>query len=170
MKKKSALLFSFVFLISASAFASPWAEKPGYFPKVFGKLGYGLKNTFFGWSEIFIQPTQPKYKTDWEGFCSGAAAAVIYTANGLIHTVTFPIPLDVPDLGKGVHIPPRLIDRSMEHPKLAEMDKAVEKIAKQAPPPQPAATAETPAASPPSAPPPVPTSVSAETPAEAPVK
>ncbi len=134
-------LLVFLFLFSSSAFASPWAENPGYFPKVFGKLGFGLKNTFLGWTQMFIESTQPKYKTDWEGFCVGMAGALIYTGNGLVHLVTFPIPVDVPDLGKGVHIPERVRDRSIEHPKEEAIEKAVEKLAA----PEPTAPTPSPA-------------------------
>ncbi|MBI3314017.1 MAG: hypothetical protein HYZ83_07260 [Candidatus Omnitrophica bacterium] len=132
-------LLLLLFIFSSSVFASPWAENQGYFPKVFGKLGFGLKNTFLGWTQMFIESTQPKYKTDWEGFCVGMAGALIYTGNGLVHLVTFPIPLDVPDLGKGVHIPERARDRSMEHPKEEAIEKAMEKLAA----PEPAASPTT---------------------------
>ncbi|MBI3307474.1 MAG: hypothetical protein HYZ84_06700 [Candidatus Omnitrophica bacterium] len=177
MKKLTAFLIMFVFFVSNSASASPWAEEAEYFPRIFGKLGFGLKNSLLGWSEIFIQPTQPKYKTDWEGFCVGMAAALVETGNGLIHLVTFPIPVDVPDIGRGVHIPKREVDRSNEHPKLeAAMQKAVERAAgKPVKAIEPEAEpAPSPAESPVPAetvPPPVPATVSAEisTPSPSPI-
>ncbi len=85
--------------------ASPWSQNPTYKSKAKGKLGYGLKNSLLGWTAIFIEPYQPKYGKPWEGFCVGIAQSVFYTASGLIQLVTFPIPVDFPDVGRGIHIP-----------------------------------------------------------------
>lgn len=85
--------------------ASPWAENPTYGSKMKGKFRYGLKNFFLGWTAMFIEPYQPKYKKHWEGFCVGIAQTAFYTTNGLIHLATFPIPVDFPDVGRGIHIP-----------------------------------------------------------------
>ena len=70
-----------------------------------GKLGYGLKNFLLGWTAMFIEPYQPRYGKPIEGFCVGIAQTVVYTANGLVHIATFPIPMDFPDVGRGIHIP-----------------------------------------------------------------
>ena len=109
---KKAFLISFVsvalLLTSLSpAFASPWAEKEGYFPKTAGKLEFGLKNSLFGWGAVFTEPYKPIYqqpggKKPWEGFWVGIARAIVYTGNGLIHLATFPIPVDVPNIGHGL--------------------------------------------------------------------
>lgn len=103
MKKTFAILLS-LFLICQTAYASPWAEKESYGGKVLGKFLFGLKNATLGWTEIFTEPQEYKFKlqrSEWEGFCNGMAKAVFYTANGLIHLATFPIPVDFPNMGEG---------------------------------------------------------------------
>ena len=85
--------------------ASPWTQSPTYAGKTGGKLVYGLKNSTLGWTMMFIEAKQPKYKKDWEGFCVGISRSVFYTASGLVQLVTFPVPVDFPDVGKGLHVP-----------------------------------------------------------------
>ena len=88
-----------------SVHASPWAENSNYFTKTAGKLGFGLKNTLFSWMMPWATANDPKYDTPWEGVCVGIAQSVVYTANGLIHLATFPIPIDFPNVGKGAGLP-----------------------------------------------------------------
>ncbi len=47
----------------------------------------------------------PQHETPWTGFCVGIGKAVVYTATGLIQLVTFPIPVDFPNVGLGMHVP-----------------------------------------------------------------
>ena len=103
LRKIPAVLF-FAFLICQTAYATPWAEKQTYGEKVSGKFLFGLRNSLLGWTAIFTEPWDSKYvlkKSEWEGFCDGVAKSVFYTANGLVHLVTFPVPVDFPDVGAG---------------------------------------------------------------------
>jgi hypothetical protein len=107
MKKyfTACLVILFLFVSVQNLQASPWAQNQGYFSKTGGKLAYGLKNVAFGWMMMFAESKMPQYHREWEGFCVGISRSVIYTANGLIHIATFPIPVDFPDVGRGVYIP-----------------------------------------------------------------
>jgi len=103
MKKTFAIPLA-AFLICQTAYASPWAEKKSYGEKTAGKFLFGLKNATLGWTEIFTEPQEHKYqlqRAEWEGLCNGISKSVFYTANGLIHLATFPIPVDFPDMGEG---------------------------------------------------------------------
>ncbi len=106
VKKILLSLLTLQLMLAPAAFcASPWTQNESVGAKMGGKLAYGLKNTFFGWTAMFIEPVQPEYKTEWNGFCVGLARSVVYTAGGLVQLATFPIPVDFPDLGPGLHIP-----------------------------------------------------------------
>jgi hypothetical protein len=106
---KKLLSFALVFGLFAapgSLLASPWAEKDNYFSQTAGKFRFGLKNSTLGWTALFTEPYKPKYFTrqekPWVGFWVGFARSCFYTVNGIIHLATFPIPVDFPDMGKGV--------------------------------------------------------------------
>ena len=103
---KKLLLLGIVILtmmvFSNPANASPWATEKTYFGKTAGKFKYGLKNSLCGWMQMFKQAENPKYNTKWEGFCNGIAWGIIDTASGMIQLVTFPIPIDFPDVGSGL--------------------------------------------------------------------
>ena len=104
----AALCFIFVFFFYSCpdhAAASPWAEKEGYGSKTGGKLVFGLKHTLFSWMNPWAEAHDPVYETHWTGFCSGIGKSVVYTAAGAIQLVTFPIPVDFPNVGLGMHIP-----------------------------------------------------------------
>lgn len=99
------LLTGIYFLSSSPVQASPWAEKEGgYWSKTGGKFAFALNNCIFGWLSPWTEAKNPKYKKEWEGFSAGIGQAVVYTAGGLIQLVTFPIPIDFPNI-KGLHIP-----------------------------------------------------------------
>ncbi len=107
-RRRALVLLSLFCLLSAPArteAASPWAAQPTYAGKTGGKLGFGLKNSLLGWTMMFVEAKQPEYKKDWEGFCVGISRSVFYTAAGLVQLVTFPVPVDFPDVGKGLHVP-----------------------------------------------------------------
>jgi len=89
----------------SSASATPWAKNPTYASKTGGKLAFGLTNTLLGWTTMFVEAKQPEYKTDWEGFCVGISRSIFNTAAGLVQLATFPVPVDFPDVGRGIHIP-----------------------------------------------------------------
>jgi hypothetical protein len=94
-------------LCPRAAQASPWAQNTGYFGKTGGKFLYGLKNVVFGWMMMFGESQKPEYSKEWEGFCVGISKSIVYTANGLVQLATFPVPVDFPDVGRGVYIPKR---------------------------------------------------------------
>ena len=100
-----AMTASLFLLISTSAHASAWSKKEGYFPRIGGKLVFGLKYTLLSFTEPWLESNEPEYKREWEGFCAGLGKAVVYEASGMIQLVTFFIPVDVPDVGIGLHIP-----------------------------------------------------------------
>lgn len=102
---------SFIFILLSlvlcqPVWSSPWSEKETYGQKIGGKAVFGLKNTLLGWTAIPTETIKYEYylegKKGWEGFCIGIAKSVIYTATGAIHLVTFPLPVDFPDMGEGV--------------------------------------------------------------------
>lgn len=99
------LMISLLAFPASSAQASPWAKNPTYLSKTGGKLSFGLTNTVLGWTTMFVEAKQPEYKTDWEGFCVGISRSIFNTAAGLVQLATFPIPVDFPDVGRGLHIP-----------------------------------------------------------------
>ncbi len=104
MKISAVLLLALIFS-PLPAQASPWAQKEGYFPKTGGKLVYGLNNSLLGWTNMFMEAHQEdKYETQAEGFFVGMARSIIYTSAGLVQLVTFPIPVDFPDVGQGLHV------------------------------------------------------------------
>ena len=78
--------------------ASPWTEKTAYADKTTGKLEFGLKNLLGGWTAIFSTPTkfQNEGKNVLLGTGKGLVKGIFYTVGGALHTVTFPIPIDVP--------------------------------------------------------------------------
>ena len=98
-------LFLFGMIFPGAVTASPWAEKDGYFAKAGGKFSFGLKQSLFSWMTPWAEANDPKYKTQWSGFCAGIGKIIPYTAGGLIQLVTFPVPVDFPDLGEGLHSP-----------------------------------------------------------------
>ena len=102
MKKILSLLIILCLTSSPiSMAASPWAEKETYGGKVAGKLEFGLKNTLFGWMQMFQEAQNPKHKTEWEGFCLGIGQGAVYMVAGVVQLATFPIPVDFPDVGDG---------------------------------------------------------------------
>lgn len=108
MKQKNrslALLLMLLIAGNTSLFASPWADNPDYLSKTGGKFWFGLKNSLFSWVQPWTEANDPKYSTEWEGFCAGIGKTVVYTGSGLIQLATFPIPVDFPYLEKGVHRP-----------------------------------------------------------------
>lgn len=99
-----------VFLLGAGA-ASPasaqssWTQQQGYASQTGGKLKFGLVNTFLGWTAMFIEAKQPQHSAEWKGFAAGMPQSLFYTAGGILQLVTFPLPMDFPDMGRGLHIP-----------------------------------------------------------------
>ncbi|MCB9799607.1 MAG: hypothetical protein H6757_02475 [Candidatus Omnitrophica bacterium] len=108
---KNKILTSIVIVLCLTSFclpleASTWSKNETYLGKTAGKLGFGLKHSLLSWVFPFKEAYDVKYDEDWEGFCMGLSKAVIFTADGLIQLVTFPIPVDFPDFGNGLDDPP----------------------------------------------------------------
>ena len=109
---------SFAFFLFFTFFASPvhaseWAKNNGYWGKTGGKFVFGLKYIVFSFFEPWLESNEPEYKREWEGFCIGLGKGFVFEAAGLIHLVTFPIPVDIPDVGIGMHLPNK--DCPMRH-------------------------------------------------------
>ncbi len=109
MKKTCLVLFILAaFLIPTLAFAStpsPWTEKTTWKDKAVGKLDFGIKNAFGGWTEAFRKPYHAyKDKTNiFEGIGRGLWNGVADEIGGLLHVATFPVTnLDVPLPDNGV--------------------------------------------------------------------
>lgn len=106
MKKSLIFLFSVLLLTGQNGWSSPWSEGKNYGEKTGDKAIFGVKNTLLGWTAIFTETVKYEHylekKKGWEGLCIGIAKSIIYTANGAVHLVTFPIPVDFPDMGEGV--------------------------------------------------------------------
>jgi len=106
-KKTVALVVIFALCLAPAAFAaSPWTSGESYSDKVKGKLEFGLKNFLGGWTEIITRPAEAKKNGNCslKGLGVGIMNAVVYTVGGVIHTATFPIPLDVPLPNNGVSL------------------------------------------------------------------
>ena len=95
-----ALVAAAVLAAPVSAFAgdcackpSEWTTKTTYKDKAVGKLEFGIKNFFGGWTEIF---TEPKEAHDakgnvLEGVGKGIVHGLVDTVGGILHIATFPI-------------------------------------------------------------------------------
>ncbi len=108
-----AMTLLLILCLASPLHASEWAKKEGYWAKTGGKFVFGLKYILFSFSEPWLESNEPEYKREWEGFCAGLGKFVVYEAAGIIHLVTFPIPVDVPDVGIGLHLPSK--DCPMRH-------------------------------------------------------
>lgn len=92
----------FVFLLASSSVQaafenwkpSPWVESEPYVEKSINKLGFGLLNLLTGWTALLFETY--RYENKFIGVLKGTWRTVTNTAGGAIHTVTFPIPVDVP--------------------------------------------------------------------------
>ena len=102
-----AVIFSVTLLFPTLAFAaSPWTEGATYADKLRGKLDFGVKNLFAGWTEIVSQPwnAHKQGHSPIEGFGRGLVYFFADTIGGALHAGTFPITnLDIPLPENGVH-------------------------------------------------------------------
>ena len=91
----------------ANAESSPWTSEVGYSNRAIGKLGFGLKNTLLGWTDLFVEPKEALNSGGnfFVGLGAGVKDAVLNTLGGALHLVTFPIPqIDVPLPEGGVQL------------------------------------------------------------------
>ena len=104
-------LFMFQVAVAPAWAASPWTTKSTYSEKMMGKLGFGLKNTLLGFTEIIKQPIvdykgaeHNKLGNGVLGLGKGLVNGVVYTVGGVLHLVTFPLTMvDIPLPHDGVH-------------------------------------------------------------------
>lgn len=108
--KKAIVLLVLVAMLSmpVTGFAaSPWTEKDTYGERIIGKLNLGLKNTLFGWTDIFFEPIRASKKCGncdslWTGLGKGFTDAVVNEVGGAVQLVTFPLVADIPLPDDGV--------------------------------------------------------------------
>lgn len=112
MKKIFSVFLILAFcLISRTAYAesftslkpSAWTKQTTYADKTVHKLGFGLLNITMGWAAIPFEIDRSKSTNPWTGFCKGLWFTVTNTVGGVLHTATFPVPLDIPLPQGGVH-------------------------------------------------------------------
>jgi hypothetical protein len=108
MFKKTAFLLLAISLMvgSTSAYAfesSSWKSAGTKGEQARGKLEFGLKNMFLGWTEVIQEPVQAYKGVEgaegdvFRGLLVGIGNAVLDTAGGIAHFVTFPCThIDVP--------------------------------------------------------------------------
>ncbi len=79
--------------------SSSWTHETTYAQRAFHKLGFGLKNLFLGWTDLFTEPFAAS-KADENVIAAtfvGIKDALENTLGGAVHLVTFPITgLDAP--------------------------------------------------------------------------
>jgi hypothetical protein len=106
--RKISVVLMIIFAISciptvAWADPSPWMSKETNQDKMMGKLGFGLKNLFGGWTLLIERPARHlrddsnKVVGLFAGLGEGAALGVLDTVGGALHVVTFPLTgIDIP--------------------------------------------------------------------------
>ena len=80
--------------------ASSWVADKTYPDKAAHKLGFGFLNISTGWMALFYETLRGKYFFD--GLAKGAFYTLTNTAGGILHAVTFPVPVDIPLLHGGI--------------------------------------------------------------------
>ena len=106
------LTVSLVGLLVSPAYAyqtepSPWNKETTNEAKTLAKFKFGLKNLFFGWTEIFNEPREAYKNKEGNGSIVKATARGIFyagadTALGVLHVITSPLPgvdLSLPEGG-----------------------------------------------------------------------
>ena len=78
---------------------SPWTNEVGWGNRATAKLGFGLKNLVFGWTELITEPKRAMDEGDnvFVGIGRGVKNAVFDELGGVVHTLTSPLTeLDAP--------------------------------------------------------------------------
>jgi len=84
-----------------------WTSEVGYGRRAMGKLGFGLKNLFLGWTELFTEAQEGVAGGEnvLSSVAKGAWYALLDELGGVVHVATFPITaLDVPLPDGGTHV------------------------------------------------------------------
>ncbi len=83
---------------TSSPLVSPWTKEPTYKKQMVAKLRFGLKNTLFGWTEIFTELVE--HLRDHRSPLAtgqGIGNVVMDEIGGALHLLTFPlVKVDVP--------------------------------------------------------------------------
>jgi hypothetical protein len=74
--------------------ASDWTKESTYLGKTSQKLGFGFLNISAGWTAFFFEPANGQ--NFFTGLGKGIGYTVTNTVGGILHVVTFPVPLDIP--------------------------------------------------------------------------
>ncbi|OQA56290.1 MAG: hypothetical protein BWY42_01074 [Candidatus Omnitrophica bacterium ADurb.Bin277] len=95
------LLIAFALIATPTAFgaferfeASPWTKEETFVDKSIGKLAFGLTNITAGWTAFPFEIA--KHGNIFEGIGMGIWRTATNTVGGILHTATFPIPVDIP--------------------------------------------------------------------------
>src|SRR5690349_2814532 len=103
MKKMIPFILLIAFFIPRPGFASfasvkpsSWTEQTNYGDKTAHKLGFGLLNLTMGWSAIPYEIEKTADTNPFTGLAKGLWLSVTNTVGGALHTVTFPVPVDIP--------------------------------------------------------------------------
>lgn len=80
---------------------SSWTEEKTYIDRTTHKLGFGLTNLTIGWTAVPFEMS--KSSNLYAGFFKGLWRTGTNTVGGLLHTITFPIPVDLQLPDGGVH-------------------------------------------------------------------
>lgn len=98
----SMLLVSTALAVEDNPYPSPWRNNGTYGDQAVGKLGYGAKNLFLGWTELFTEPIGSE--TPFVSIGQGLGNTVMDTVGGFLHVLTFPVTgIDVPLPENGVN-------------------------------------------------------------------
>lgn len=81
--------------------ASPWTKASSYGDKVQQKYVFGMQNILLGWTEILTEKAEARkdgasINQMLHAGLRGVCNALADTAGGLLHVLTFPIPVDFP--------------------------------------------------------------------------
>jgi len=88
-------------IYAAELAPSPWTNETTDEAKTLAKFKFGLKNLFFGWTEVFDEPYETYKKENdnnmFEAVGIGAVYALVDTAFGALQVITSPLPgVDIP--------------------------------------------------------------------------
>lgn len=107
MRKISGMLIMIALLTGPVVFAaSPWVQESTYAEQTGKKLEFGVKNIFFGWADIFLEPNSAflEKRNLWVAFGKGLTDAFVNEVGGAVHLGSFFIPVDLPLPDNGVQI------------------------------------------------------------------
>ena len=96
------IIVGLIVVAPAQSFAgqpSSWTKEERWLDRSDGKFYYGLKNLFWGWTELITEPDEAigNGESILMGLVRGVWNAIGQTAGGALHVLTFPFTqFDVP--------------------------------------------------------------------------